>query len=568
MIRLGQGLVLGALLLAFLLLSVLPMSGSVRAQEPADVVRVPFPEEDGTLTPYTFEVGYQLMSLIYDTVMWRDAEGVPRPWLAESVTRSEDGRRVTIHLREGIRWQDGRPLTASDVGFTFDYVRTHPHPRFTPQLDDIELVEVVDERTVVITLRRPALGFFDQPLSDLPILPRHVWEDVPAGLLAPLGPPVGSGPYELIDRRPGDSYVFEANPDYFRGEPLVGRIEVPIIRTVEGSLEALSRGEVDMIPASLDPSLPAASVGRGIRVGEGDSYIGTVLLFDLRSPPFDDPAARRAVSLALDPERIAAAVAGFGTGEAVAAENGYLHPDSPWAPDRVLHTYDPDAARVGFAERGLPPLSVLAPDNDPVRERVGEEVVDALNEAGAEARLVKLPFRRLAARVGLDRPGSDFELAVWSAHSLPSYDPTFLSAVFGSGSPLNYGGYRSGRFDDLAARIDEAPSEGERREAVSAALAQLAEDVPVVPIVYPRGAYAYAPEAYDGWIYVRGEGILDKRSFLPDPARAEAAEGPIGSPLDTEDDSGIGGWVWIVLGALTIAAVAGFGGYAALQGRR
>lgn len=562
MIRLGQGL-LAALLSALLL------AAPVAAQDRAEVVRIPFPEEDGTLTPYTFEVGYQLMTLMYDTIMWRDAGGVPRPWLAESVRRSEDGRQVTIKLRDGIRWQDGAALTASDVGFTFDFVRTHSHPRFTSQLDDIELVEVVDEQTIVITLRRPALGFFDQPLSDLPILPRHIWEGLPAGLLAPLGSPVGSGPYELVDRRPGDSYVFRANPDYFKGEPLVDRIEVPILRTVERSLEALARQEVDMIPASLDPSIPAASVGRGIRVGEGDSYIGTVLLFNLRTPPLDDPGARRAVSLALDPKQIAAAVAGFGTGEVVAAEKGYLHPDSPWAPEQRLHRFDPDAARVAFAESRLPPLTVLAPNNDPVRERTGEEVVDALNEAGAEARLVKLPFRRLAARVGLDRPGADFELAIWSAPLLASYDPSFLEAIFGSNAPLNYGGYQSGRFDGLAARIDEAPSEGQRRGAVADALAQLAEDAPVVPLVYPEGAYAYAPEAYDGWIYVKGEGILDKRSFLAnDPSRAGAADAPIGSPLATGDDDGIGDWAWITLGALAVAVVGGFTGYALRQSTR
>jgi peptide/nickel transport system substrate-binding protein len=562
MIRLGQGL-LAALLSACLLAAPAAM-----AQDRAEVVRIPFPEEEGTLTPYTFEVGYQLMTLIYDTIMWRDAGGVPRPWLAESVTRSNDGRQVTIKLRDGIRWQDGRPLTASDVGFTFDFVRTHPHPRFTPQLDDIELVEVVDERTVVITLRRPALGFFDQPLSDLPILPRHIWEGLPEGLLAPPGSTVGSGPYELVDRRPGDSYVFRANPDYFKGRPLVERIEVPIIRTVERSLQALTRQEVDMIPASLDPSIPAASVGRGIRVGEGDSYIGTVLLFNLRRPPFDDPGARRAVALALDPERIAAAVAGFGAGEAVAAENGYLHPNSRWAPDRVLQRFDPDAARVAVAEGALLRLTVLAPNNDPVRDRAGEEVVEALREVGAAARLQKLPFRRLAARIGLDRPGANFELAVWSAPSLASYDPSFLEAIFGSGSALNYGRYRSARFDQLAAMIDEAPTEEERREAVAAALGQLASDLPVVPLIYPEGAYAYAPEAYDGWVYVKGEGILDKRSFLPnDPAREPGADAPIGDPLDT-NGSGTGGWVWIVVGALAVAIVAGFGWYAAAQSRR
>ena len=100
MIRLGQGLLAA--------LSALLLAAPVAAQDRAEVVRIPFPEEDGTLTPYTFEVGYQLMSLMYDTVMWRDAEGVPRPWLAESVTRSGDGRTVTIRLRDGIRWQDGR----------------------------------------------------------------------------------------------------------------------------------------------------------------------------------------------------------------------------------------------------------------------------------------------------------------------------------------------------------------------------------------------------------------------------------------------------------------------------
>ena len=563
MLRLGQGSVLAALLSAFLI-AVAP----AEAQDRAEVVRIPFPEEDGTLTPYTFEVGYQLMSLMYDTVMWRDAKGVPRPWLAESVTRGEDGRTVTIRLRDGIRWQDGRLLTASDVGFTFDYVRTHPHPRFTPQLDDIELVEVVDDRTVVITLRRPALGFFDQPLSDLPILPRHVWENIPVGLVAPLGPPIGSGPYRLIERRPGESYVFQANSDYFRGRPLVERIEVPIIRTFEASLEALERQEVDMIPASLDPSSTTAAIGRGIRVGEGASYIGTVLLLNLRSPPFDDPAARRAVSLALDPRRIAAAVAGFGSADAVAAQTGYLHPESPWAPDEVVHRYDPGAARVAFAERGLPRLSVLAPNNDPVRERIGEEVVDSLNDVGAEARLVTLPYPRLAARVGLDRAGSKFELAIWSAPPLPSYDPSFLSTIFGSDSRLNYGGYRSARFDELGARIDEASNEGDRQRAVDEALAQLEEDAPVVPLVYPEGAYAYAPDPYDGWIYVRGEGILDKRSFLPDPAREDDADTPIGSPLDADGDSGVGDWVWIVLAALTLGTVAAFGAYAASHGRR
>jgi hypothetical protein len=212
---------------------------------------------------------------------------------------------------------------------------------------------------------------------------------------------------------------------------------------------------------------------------------------------------------------------------------------------------------VAFAERASS-ASVPAPINDPVRGG-GRRVVEALNEAGAEAR-PEAPFRRLP-RVGLDWPGADFELVIWSAPSSPSYDLSSC-AIFGSNF-AQLGGYRSGRFDDLAARIDEAPSEGERREAVGAALAQLAEDAPVVPLVYPRGAYAYTPESYDGWIYVNGEGILDKRSFLADdPARAEAAGA--GRQPARPEESGVGDWSgsW----PLAVVALGGFAGYT-LAGR-
>ncbi len=76
-----------------------------------------FPVDDGSLTPYSFELGYQLVTLVYDTVMIRDDRGVPTPWLARSVTMDPAGLEVTIDLREGITFHDGSPLTSRDVAF-------------------------------------------------------------------------------------------------------------------------------------------------------------------------------------------------------------------------------------------------------------------------------------------------------------------------------------------------------------------------------------------------------------------------------------------------------------------
>lgn len=149
---------------------------------------------------------------------------------------------MTVRLREGVRWHDRRPLTADDVAFTFQFVAERAHPRFTAQVTEIESVEAIDPLTVVFDLSRPSLGFDDQPLADVPILPRHLWEQLPAGRLAPTGLPVGSGPYRLVRAQERGGYVFRASRDYFGGRPAVDRIDVPIIRQEAATLRLPPRG--------------------------------------------------------------------------------------------------------------------------------------------------------------------------------------------------------------------------------------------------------------------------------------------------------------------------------------
>ncbi|MGH9181794.1 MAG: ABC transporter substrate-binding protein, partial [Acidimicrobiales bacterium] len=388
------------------------------------MVRIPFPQDDGSLTPYTFELGYQLMSLVYDTLLWRDAEGVPRPWLARSVTPSADGRQLTIRLVEGGLWHDGMPVTAEDVAFTFGYVADRPHARFTPALRDVERVDVFDPTTLVVSLRRASPGFSDQPLADMPILPAHLWRDLPADQVAPDGLAVGSGPYRLVDYEPGQSWRFEANDGYFRGRPAVSAIEVPVIRNLEDTLAAFEQRRVDVVSASL-PRHAAERVNQlGTRVAEGPSFLGTVLMFNTRRAPFDRPEARRAVAAALDPVQLARAV-----GNAVPASSGYLHPGSAWAVPGL-------AARTsggGGAAGAIPPtLRVMAPDNDPIKLETGREVVQALVRAGSRAELVTVSRDELERAVGEDGSPPSFEAAIWSAPPLASYDPAFLARLFGS----------------------------------------------------------------------------------------------------------------------------------------
>jgi peptide/nickel transport system substrate-binding protein len=516
----------------------------------AATVQVPFPRDPGTLTPLTFTLGYPLLTLVYDTITWRDRAGVPRPWLAQSVRATGGGRRIVVRLRKGLRWHDGRALTAVDVAFTYDFMRARRHPRFAPQLRAIESVRATSRRTVVFALRHPAIGFADQPLADVPILPAHRWRGVRPGLRAPAGSPIGSGPYRYAGRRADGGLQLTAVADYFKGTPRAERIEVPIMSEARDMLVALRRGEADTVPFSLTPAQAGSVASVSVRIARGPLFAGTMLLFNTRRAPFDRLALRRQVAAALDLPRIARAA--FGS---TPATTGPLHPSSRWAPE-------PEPAARPRVLRGVPELRVLAPANDPVRREAGRQVVLAIQRAGGRAALVPLSRERLGQAVGEGGREASFELAIWGIPPLASHDPDFLAAIFGSrdaGGVLNRSGYASAAFDELAATVAAAPSPPARRQAISALLARLATDVPAVPLLFAAGNFAYRSTSPVGWTFAAGTGILDKQSLLkPAPPRVAArASSPTAPGSANDDDGGISLFGIVGAGMLALALLLG-----------
>jgi peptide/nickel transport system substrate-binding protein len=485
------------------------------AQETVPVVRVPFPAYDGTLTPYTFGIGYPLVTLVYDTLMWRDDAGIPRPWLARSVKRSDNGRRLTLTLAEGVNWHDGRPLTAADVAFTFRFAASRYHPRFTPSLSNVRRISTEGTRTVRIDLRRRSIGFDDQPLADLPILPRHLWQGLPAGRTAPRGLPVGTGPYRLVQADRKDGYVFRANTDFFLDEPRVREIRVPIIGDADETYKALKDRRLDMVPLVLPRrSAEDLDAGLGISLRRGPSFTGTSLVLNLRRAPFDRREVRQAVAASLNLQRLVRNVS-----PAESAIRGFVHPASDWAGGARVQAYNAEQAATLANALGERELPVLAPVNDPVRIEAGRQVVLALGRAGARAKLVKVSRARLDRALGATGQPPDFDAAIETIPALVSHDPDYLTRLFGSdrngGAPLNASGYRSAAFDRAAARVLSAPTKRERRLATQEELRLLARDVPAIPLFFSRGVFANRPSIYPGWVFVEGTGILDKRSFLP-----------------------------------------------------
>jgi peptide/nickel transport system substrate-binding protein len=167
----------------------------------ARTLRIAIPADYGPLSPYAPDSLAAPLGLVLDTLFTTPYAAEPEPLLATSAepVPGSGNRTWTIELRRGVRWHDGRPFTAQDVKFSFDYYRDGPpngithHASLAPIL---ERTEVVGEHTVRTTCAQPCPFLRDVTLAFLPIVAAHQWREVEDPLEFD-GTLLGTGPYRL-----------------------------------------------------------------------------------------------------------------------------------------------------------------------------------------------------------------------------------------------------------------------------------------------------------------------------------------------------------------------------------
>ncbi len=295
-----------------------------------------------------FSLSHLYMSLLVES----DGKGRLIPDIARSVPVlgngiSKDGRTIVYHLRRGLRWQDGAPLTARDVVFSYHAVMNPVNNVLTRVgYAEVDRIRAPNDTTVVIHLRRPfspIVSYFFGPQGGPAIMPAHLldkYEDL--NRVAYNQRPVGSGPFRVVEWRHGDRVILEANPLYWRGRPHIDRIVYRIIPDPNTRTEELQSDEVDAyfdVDPQMLPTLRASSMVRIVMTPVNDVH---VLEFNLRDPVVGDVRVRRAVAHAIDREKLMQ-VATHGAGIALEGDQ----PRNGWAYDPRLDRirYDPQTAR-------------------------------------------------------------------------------------------------------------------------------------------------------------------------------------------------------------------------------
>ncbi|HEY6449725.1 MAG TPA: peptide ABC transporter substrate-binding protein [Candidatus Cybelea sp.] len=419
---------------------------------------------------------------------------------------SSDQRTLTYHLRHGLRWQDGLPLTARDVVFSYRAV-VDPRNNVATRVgyEEVETIRAPDERTVVVRLRRrfsPFVQYFFGPQGVGAIMPAHLLQG--RADLNHIGYnelPVGSGPFRVTQWRHGDSVTLAANPFYWRGKPQIDRLVYRIIPDPNTRLEQLRTGEVDAY-FDVDPALlPQAQSIPGTRLALTPVNDLHVLRFNLRDPMLRELSIRQAIAMAID-RRTLVAAATHGSGIIIDADQ----PSNGWAYDPATPAvrYDPVAAKRLLAGRSLDLTLTIAPQIINGSALVAAILQEDLRRIGVRTTIKQYPssmFYGPAAQGGI-LAGGRYQLAYdawWVLGSDPDDSWQFACNQMPPAG-LNYS-FWCNRVADAAMRDALSTVDRMRREADFAIVQRaIARDLPIrtlwqvrVPNAYRTYVHGIAP---------------------------------------------------------------------------
>lgn len=282
----------------------------------------------------------------------------PQPYLAEKWTLSEDGKSLTLNLRKGAIFHDGKPITSADVAFSIMAIKAN-HP-FQTMMGPVEKVDTPDAHTAVIRMSKPhpAIVLAMSPAL-CPILPKHIYGDGQDLKNHPRNSAdvVGSGPFKLAEFKPGQRVVLERFDKFFlAGKPYLDKVIIDITPDPASLMLAFNRGTVHMLPFVTIPSdlrtlqdNPQATL-----TPRGYEGVGPLnwLAVNLERKPLADVRVRKALAHALDKNFITKALmAGFAK-----PADGPIVPSSPFAASDVTrYPVDLKKAAALLDEAGFKP---------------------------------------------------------------------------------------------------------------------------------------------------------------------------------------------------------------------
>jgi oligopeptide transport system substrate-binding protein len=494
-----------------LMLTAAPAAAQDAAADPnakqGGAVVITYKDDVATLDPaigYDWQNWSMIKSLFDGLMDYEPGTTNLKPDLAESYEISPDGKTFTFKLRSGVKFHNGREMTAEDVKYSLDRV-TNPKTQspgggFFASIkgydavaggtsESLEGVTVVDPTTIKIELTRPDATFLHvMAINFSHVVPKEEVEKYGADFGKH---PVGTGAFKMTEWTLGQRLVFERNPDYWRqGIPHLDKVTFEFGQEPIVALLRLQQGEVDIPgdgipPAKFQEVMNDPAQKERVVVG-GQLHTGYVTM-NVTRPPFDNVKVRQAVNMAINKDRIVQLI----NNRAVPA-NQPLPPSMPgYDKAHKGYAYDPEKAKALLAEAGHPDgfeTELYAMNTDP-NPRIAQAIQQDLAAIGIKANIQALAQANVIAAGG-EKDGAPM---IWSggmAWIADFPDPSnFYGPILGCGGAVpggwNWSWYCNEDLDKKAAQADSItdPAKAEERYKMwSEIYGKVMEDAPWAPV--------------------------------------------------------------------------------------
>lgn len=510
-----------------------PVATEVQLVEPQAakeaILRVGWSSEPDTMNPLTTysTEAMEVIALVYDKLLVYDLTFKTQPSLAEEYTYSDDGLTLTFKLRQGVKWHDGKPLSAEDAAFTFNLIKDSELSMFVQWLTHMTSATATDANTFVLTFDLPQS--FNPGLA-IPILPKHIWSSMSAEDIEAFSndKPIGTGPYRFVEWQVGNQITLERNLEYWGKLPAPTKVIYVLYGNEDVMAQALKSGDIDIVtevPPTIWDGLAGAENIKAVsmpsfsfhhiafNIGEGPKSPGNPLL--------RDKAIRQALSYALDRNQLVqVALAGHGKpGDSVlpiGLTDWYL----PIPADKQMNA-DPEKAKqileaAGYVDSngdgvredssGSPlKFRLIAIETTTVDVRAAQLFRDAAAAVGVELDLQTLDENTLGELVyNFDNP--DWDVHIWG-WDMNYPDPTDLVSAFVCGGGNNEIFYCNQTYDELHNKQTTTLDYNARKALVDQMQLIFYEDAGYLVMWYQDKLQAYRTDTWTGWTEIPG-GII------------------------------------------------------------
>ncbi len=458
----------------------------------ADALAIALPYELKTLDPHSEDKlsHAAVLTNIYEPIVATDADLRVRPCLAQS-WESPDPVSWVFHLRPGVAFHSGRLLRAADIVYSYGRLlgSADPDLELRGYLLNISEVHVLDERTIQIKTRGPARILLNK-LSHVPIVPEGATRESLSAA------PDGTGPYAVAAHEGQEAIVLVRNERYWGQAPALRRVDLALSRDADDALRGLLAGRYQLIKC--DSKRADAAAARRFDVLRRDNIFVKYLAYDLardetpfcavRPNPFKNPLVRRAIQLSIDRQRLVAGLSNY------AVPMTQPVPRFVFGFNPAIEDVAPDLAeaRALLRKAGLPRGfgAVLH-----TRRTLGEAPALARDQLAAVG--IDVDVRVLGDDAFFELLSQNGATLWMNQYGCSSGDASdFLDAVIHSPDPghrfgmSNYGRYTNPALDKAIERSAGLEKPEERRNAVQQILAQVMQELVLLPLYSDQDVYA------------------------------------------------------------------------------